>query len=76
MLEAMLLSVKFPVEGSPASKLEVRPSDGFAGDEPFRPPLRLPSAPMFLGEGKKKWKCGAEQPQSVVFLAFFYFYIF
>ena len=68
MLEAMLFSVKFPVEGSPASKLEVRPSDGFAGDEPFRPPLPLPSAPMFLGE-KKKWKCGTKQPPQALYFS-------
>ena len=60
MLEAVSLSVKFPREGSPASKLEVRPSDGFAGDEPFRPPLPLPSAPMFLGEKKS----GSVEPNS------------
>ena len=77
MLEAMLLSVKFPVEGSPASKLEVRPSDGFAGDEPFRPPLRLPSAPMFLGERKKKvevWnRTAAKRCISRVFSIFIFF---
>jgi hypothetical protein len=69
MLEAMSLSVKFPREGSPASKLEVRPSDGFAGDEPFRPPLPLPSAPMFSG-GKKKvkvWNQTAASPQVLYF---------
>ena len=77
MLEAMLLSVKFPVEGSPASKLEVRPSDGFAGDEPFRPPLPLPSAPMFLGERKKKvevWnRTAAKRCISRVFSIFIFF---
>ena len=77
MLEAMSLSVKFPREGSPASKLEVRPSDGFAGDEPFRPPLRLPSAPMFLGERKKKvevWnRTAAKRCISRVFSIFIFF---
>jgi hypothetical protein len=54
MLEAMTLSVKFPREGRPASKLAVRPSDDFAGDEPFRPPLPLPSVPMFFWEKNVK----------------------
>jgi hypothetical protein len=58
MLDAMLLSVKFPREGRPASEVAAPPSAAFAGAEPFRPP---PSAPMCTFG--VKWKIIAERQE-------------